>query len=255
MLFRSPFKDKDHGHIITGDLRIVTNNKLRKIISKGPKYRLPMSIKWDQAKTSLINSINNLIEELSNKLGISNAAFTQWKMIIIEEIDGRISKLKNSYKQRQFNQQNHNDTLKHLDLLHQNFVLVPIDKASNNIAFVCKKFYVEVLLKEFGILGNNNFTYQRVNINKNDIINQHVSYIKNNFSLTVDQQMRTLPLPYWLPKMHKTPIGSRFIIASSNCSIKPLSKKVTSVFKLIFNTIQSYHKKSRNFTLKLIPFG
>ena len=241
----SPFKDKDHGHIITGDLRIVTNNKLRKIISKGPKYRLPMSIKWDQAKTSLINSINNLIEELSNKLGISNTAFTQWKIILIEEIDSRISKLKNSYKQRQFNQQNHNDTLKHLDLLHQNFVLVPIDKASNNIAFVCKKFYVEVLLKEFGILGNNNFTYQRVNINKNDIINQHVSYIKNNFSLTVDQQMRTLPLPYWLPKMHKTPIGSRFIIASSNCSIKPLSKKVTSAFKLIFNTIQSYHKKSK----------
>ena len=35
----SPFIDADHGHIITGDLRIVENNKLRKLLAKGPKYR------------------------------------------------------------------------------------------------------------------------------------------------------------------------------------------------------------------------
>ena len=34
----SPFKDDHHGHIISGDLRIITDNKLRKIFSKGPKF-------------------------------------------------------------------------------------------------------------------------------------------------------------------------------------------------------------------------
>ena len=34
---KSPFKDKDHGHIITGDLRMIQNNKLRKLFTKGRK--------------------------------------------------------------------------------------------------------------------------------------------------------------------------------------------------------------------------
>ena len=34
-------------HIITGDLDIVDNVKLKKLIAKGPKYRLPKSISWE----------------------------------------------------------------------------------------------------------------------------------------------------------------------------------------------------------------
>ena len=33
---KSPFRDPNHGHIVTGDLRIVQNNKSRKLC-KGPK--------------------------------------------------------------------------------------------------------------------------------------------------------------------------------------------------------------------------
>ena len=50
---------------------------------------------------------------------------------------------------------------------------------------------------------------------------------------------------YWLPKMHKTPIGCRFIIASKQCSTKPLTKVISIVFKMIFNTVESFHNKSR----------
>ena len=38
--------------------------------------------------------------------------------------------------------------------LHSNFVLVPIDKASNNIAIICKRFYIERLLSEVGLSEN-----------------------------------------------------------------------------------------------------
>ena len=44
--------------------------------------------------------------------------------------------------------------------------------------------------------------------------------------------------------MHKKPIGCRFIIASKNCSTKPLTKVISFVFKMIFNTIISFHNKS-----------
>ena len=45
-----------------------------------------------------------------------------------------------------------------LDNIHKNFVVVPIDKATGNIALVCKRFYVSVITRELG-LNNNSSTY------------------------------------------------------------------------------------------------
>ena len=48
--------------------------------------------------------------------------------------------------------------------------------------------------------------------------------IKNNdsycqkFDLKLTDKDRSLTLMYWLPKLHKTTIGSRFSIESKNCS-------------------------------------
>ena len=49
---------------------------------------------------------------------------------------------------------------------------------------------------------------------------------------------------YWIPKLHKNPIGSRFIVASSRCPTKPITEVVSRVFKMIFAHIESFHKKS-----------
>ena len=38
----SPFKNNDHGHVISGDLNIISDPKLRQLISKGPKFREPL---------------------------------------------------------------------------------------------------------------------------------------------------------------------------------------------------------------------
>ncbi len=42
----------------------------------------------------------------------------------------------------------------HLKELQKKFVFVPTDKASNNIAVVCKKFYVEQSMKELDMFLN-----------------------------------------------------------------------------------------------------
>ena len=49
---------------------------------------------------------------------------------------------------------------------------------------------------------------------------------------------------YWLPKIHKTLVGVRFIVASYYCSINQLSDTISKNFKMIFNTVESFHKKS-----------
>jgi hypothetical protein len=51
--------------------------------------------------------------------------------------------------------------------LHDNFVLVPADKASNNFVFVCKNYYYECLLNKLGFTSTSgNPTYIRTNLTK-----------------------------------------------------------------------------------------
>ena len=134
--------------------------------------------------------------------------------------------------------------LQDLEELHRKYVVVPIDKAANNVAFVYKKFYVEKLLTEIGIMGNPSDTYNVIERNIQSIIVNNVELCKK-FGLSVDERDNKLPIMYWMPKMQKTPSGARFIVASSACSTKPLSKAMSFVFKLIFEQIQQFHLKSR----------
>ena len=49
----SPFTALIYGHIVTGDKRIVQNNKLKKLLCKGPKYRESSSINFSNCKTDI----------------------------------------------------------------------------------------------------------------------------------------------------------------------------------------------------------
>ena len=42
---------------------------------------------------------------------------------------------------------------------------------------------------------------------------------------------KTLPIIYWIPKMHKNPTGARFIIACEICSTKQFSKFLSNFKK------------------------
>ena len=47
----SPFCDPHHKHIVTGDLRVIEHNKLRKLFSKGLNYREKKSTNYINAST------------------------------------------------------------------------------------------------------------------------------------------------------------------------------------------------------------
>ena len=52
----------------------------------------------------------------------------------------------------------------YLNDLHDQFVIVPADKAPNNVVFICKAFYYSCLRKELdnSDRGNANSTYQLI---------------------------------------------------------------------------------------------
>ena len=78
----SIYKDPHHGHIITGDLNVVDNTKLRNLFKKGPNYREPKFINWSKTEDCLKEDIDTFISKWSNKNRISSQCFQEWRHVI-----------------------------------------------------------------------------------------------------------------------------------------------------------------------------
>ena len=68
----SPFIDRYHKHIMTGDLRIVRNNVLRKRFIKGPKNRESRPIKLEKDNRYILEGLDNCISSWCFKNGVDN---------------------------------------------------------------------------------------------------------------------------------------------------------------------------------------
>ena len=242
----SEFKDGHHGHIISGDLRIVRDNKLRKLFTKGPKYREKKFINWNVVEEKLLTAIRNCAKDWCNKHNKSIVYLKGWIALVSDKVKKKIENLKSYYKPRPCTSVlNSNGGREALHELQRRFVICPIDKAASNIAFVCKRFYAQVLIKELGLDGIDSCaTYEKIFEPVTDIIDRDVKLLDENFGLKVPEENRKLPHIYWMPKLHKNPIKFRFIIAAPCCSIKPLSKAITKILKLFFRQIETYNAKS-----------
>ena len=239
----SPFCDPHHKHIITGDLRLIENMKLRKLLTKGPNFREPRSLNFSKALKEIELAIDSCIESLSSKTGDVDQ-LQAWKNMVISKVRERINSLKQNFKPESSKPVLHDHEVKqYLENLHNKFVIVTIDKAANNFAFICKKFYISKLLDEVGQLGNGNSTYSKVDKNIETLVAENIKQCEK-FGLTITDKEKCLPIMYWMPKMHKKPIGARFIVASKHCSTKPLTNVVSRVFKVLYQQVESFHKKS-----------
>ena len=116
----------------------------------------------------------------------------------------------------------------------------PVDKAANNITIICKKYYVTVILTEIGILDAGYETCVKINKNQEEIVQDNLEY-NTRLKLSDGNKGKSLPIMHWIPKLHKHPVGSWFIIASKNFSTTSLPKTVSSVFKLIYSKMEDFY--------------
>ena len=75
---------------------------------------------------------------------------SEWKDQLKELVTDRISNLKGHFKSPKCKVLDQPDVKDTLHKLHANYVLVPPDKAANNVIVVCKKYYIDTLVKEVG---------------------------------------------------------------------------------------------------------
>ena len=128
------------------------------------------------------------------------------------------------------------DTLRRL---HDDFVLVPADKAPNTVIVVCKKYYIETLIKELGINTTNisrNSTYNPSIDSFDEILKSHCKFIES-VGLEISEEDKNLPYLYCTPKLHKVPFKHCFIAGSSKCTTKDLSCLLTKVLSTVKDTV------------------
>ena len=149
----------------------------------------------------------------------------------------RIRRLKHSVNTRHESIFSDPDVVRELSRLHENFVIVPADKASNNYTFVCKRHHVNILSEELGLHSlPGNPTYNLTDLFFWTTTNRSLT---SSGIETSDDEL-DLPYIYWIPKMHKNPCKHRFIAGSSKCSTKPLSILLTKLLTHIKQGLQMY---------------
>lgn len=124
--------------------------------------------------------------------------------------------------------------------LHDKYVVVPADKSSNNIVFICKNHYLQCLTTELGInRTTGNHTYSLTSFTKDEILQNHNSVLLS-VGINIKENEENLPSLYWIPKLHKTPYTERYIAGSSKCSTKHLSKVLTTILSTVKDGLQKY---------------
>ena len=104
---------------------------------KGPNYRFPNRIDFKKCKEDIACSLTDFGNRWCKREHVESDALKEWKVNIFKEMDKRIK----------FYSQNTNllppkpkSTFRHLKLgiqqFHSKYVLVPADKAANNVVVV-----------------------------------------------------------------------------------------------------------------------
>ena len=231
-----------HGHVHTGQLDIIKNKELREVMSMGAKFRLTPLVQKTKILTIIKDSILKLKKKFAKKCKIKEDCFDFWYERIIKSVDYRGNLFNNLPLES-------NDIFKlqavkdYVNLLHNRFVLVPVDKASNNFAIICKRFYIDILKKELGIDSYNTITgndvYKYVDISPTLFYKQQ-ALANKALGNDLEKENCYIPLLYWTSKQHKNPYKFRFIAGATHCTNKTISIEVALALKCIKTQFKNY---------------
>ncbi|KAK3108676.1 hypothetical protein FSP39_013170 [Pinctada imbricata] len=127
------------GHVITGDLSIVKDDKLRELFKKGPKYREGVSFTWNQNVKIIMDSCEEYARRWAKKEDVQLDTLSEWITSIRGLLLSRINRLKSTVNTRFESIFKDPDVITELTYLNEHYVITPADKASNNYTFACKK--------------------------------------------------------------------------------------------------------------------
>ena len=184
----------------------------------------------------MCEAVDQYVLQWAKREIVQLSVLPSWKEMVKGQIEERISKLKQNFKQPTGKVLQNVDVKACLSDLHNKYVSVPADKAPNNIIIICKRYYIETLIKELGLdncsTPTRNSAYTSCQMSSEDIVNTHDTFIKS-LGIELSDDNKRLPYLYWTTKLHKSPVKHRFIAGSSKFTTKQLSSLLTKILTVI----------------------
>ena len=104
--------------VVTGDLNIVRNVKLRDLLSKGPKYREAVSYSWHQNFGIIMDVCEEYARRWTKKENVEVDTLSEWIKSIANILKRRIRQLKHSVNTRHESIFSDPDVVRELSRLH-----------------------------------------------------------------------------------------------------------------------------------------
>ena len=161
--------------------------------------------KWSfQKKIPYLPEIASALNDFGNRWCkreyIEPNALKEWKVSIFKIVDQRIKfysqntylllpKLKSTFRHLKQGVQD----------FHRKYVLLPADKAANNVVVVWRLHYINTLKQEL----SGTKAYKEISEEEKSVVNGHCNHLALKFSVCVKERQDRLPTMYWLPKLHK----------------------------------------------------
>ena len=203
------------GHVVSGDMNIVKDNMyLRNLMNKGANYRIDRNfLTMDDLQNYRIS-----IREYAEKVYCRDDLSDRERDVetYVERILYYVSRNVEIRSTYEGTPNLKSDSLRDL-------ICVPVDKASNNFAFICKALYLRMIRKELNIDNPGiQRTYQNADVSKLHLIARH-KQLCSYYDLSLQSVNEDLPALFATAKLHKSPIKLRYIAGASKSSMKPLS--------------------------------
>ena len=75
---------------MTGNLKIISDSRIRYIVSKGPKYRFPSRIDFKKCREEIASALNDFGNRWCKREYAEPDALKEWKVSIFKIVDQRI---------------------------------------------------------------------------------------------------------------------------------------------------------------------
>ena len=139
------------GHVVTGNLKIIPDSRIRYIVSKGPKYRFHSHIDFNRCREEIGSALNDFGNRWCNRESVKCNALKECKLNIFNIVDKYITCFSHNTNLLPPKIKSFFIHLKEVSKISQQICFVPADKAANNIVVVCRLHFKARTLRYQGL--------------------------------------------------------------------------------------------------------
>lgn len=229
------------GCVMVKDLDELECPAVTDLLRKGPSFRLEVHMSDKEIVDGVLREIAEFVAESCKKspYGAADPDLGAWHSEVIQKVRREANRMTH-IRHRWTTKREIEPELDAIATLHEKFVVVPADKAAQNLVVVCKDQYIFRCLEELGYFpGTENSTYKI--LKGQDPVAVLLPLVGQAFALTgvvvgTPGNPRA-PSWYWLPKLHKPVVGARFISPACGSWSTDLAKVLHCALDLVTKDI------------------